>query len=193
MYPALTGTAFPIISVHALPPGALVTVHEPAPTSCHPESAVHLSPVSVLSVLWARHRRVETRVPRCSLTERLHCPKLLRSPPLRPSHRSPGLCRALHCCHSVAFPGVSCSCRHTECSRFRWASSLTKKRVCPRYALVFSRALPAVSAPSAHLRGRVPGQPRARRRLEPHLTNPLWLDSWVARLCLCKQCDSEHP
>ena len=135
MYPALTGTAFPIISVHALPPGALVTVHEPALTSCHPESAVHLSPVSVLSVLWARHRRVETRVPRCSLTERLHCPKLLRAPPLRPSHRSPGLCRALHCCHSVAFPGVSCSCRHTECSRFRWASSLTKKRVCPRYAL----------------------------------------------------------
>lgn len=135
MYPALTGTAFPSISVHALPHGALVTVHEPALTSCHPKSTVHLSPGSVLSVLCVRHRRVVTRVPRCSLTERLHCPKVLRDPPLRPSHRSPGLRRAPHCCHSVAFPRVSCSCRHTELSRFRRASSLPEKRVCPRFAL----------------------------------------------------------
>lgn len=194
MCPALTGTAFPIISVHALRPphGAFVTVREPALTSCHPEATIHMRVQSRSCPFCVRHRRVVTRVPRCSLTEHLHCAKTLRAPPLPPTA---ALASAELFTAAIALPFPECpvvaDAQHAAASEGLLPSLISV--FVHAMPSVFSLALPAISGPSAHLRGSVPWQPRARRRLEPHLTNPLWLDSWVARLCLCKQCDSEHP
>lgn len=152
----------------------------------------HESPVSVLSVLCVRHRRVVTRVPCCSLTEHLHCPETLRAPPLPPTA---ALASAELFTAAIALPFPECpvvaDTEHAAASEGLLPSLISA--FVHAVPSVFSLALPAICGPSAHLRGSVPWQPRARRRLEPHLTNPLWLDSWVARLCLCKQCDSEHP
>lgn len=93
----------------------------------------HESPVSVLSVLC----EAQTCSDACPLLQPHRASPLPWNPPCSPAptHRSPGLCRALHCGHSFAFPGVSCCCRHVACSRFRGAPSLADKRVCPCCAL----------------------------------------------------------